>query len=755
MKINLLKKTLDFYSNFFLATQKFGRESLRVERLRNGDAIAWTAGHVILFVVFSFYAFNKNIGWLFPGGDGAYPIHILINQRIWSQFSFGLSWNPLQGLGDMDFPLNTWLVPGYALPAIILGTDSASTHLFQVASHAIFALELFVATLCLSKSLGVGWCASFSAAWLTPLLLLPYFGVPLLYPLILLAPHVATAIADSTLVLAAFVWVGKRDSLGVRAPLRDILLTTVILGFLAHMTLFSPILIAMLAQVIGFGLLGLTVCAEKGERVTKMAVLIFSLLVLVATGFASFVYGMFDYTAAHMLSNRLELDTMLKHWSSISNWFYPPASTARNLIPLAAIGFIMATVFGEKKLRAFSYVVAAIMATIFGIGAIVVETDKWRLPSLIYYEIMAIPLYVIFAAYGVVSIFRLIIAFVIKLRGSIICIEESAISRKFMVFALAVPVVAFYGTHHVNNIERVWGPLPPKDTPITLALQEKIGLAPGNSFHGRVATLLMIDKVGPVSWNDLIVKHGNLINITGNDHHWTGLWPKQVPTLFKYSSLISPPSFLTEVHLLGQPTDIQFRNAIMLRRADYRALGMFGVRYVITDTHLPPPFRLELSEKADSYVVYLYEVPHANLGTYSPVETVVANSYAEAMDQLADHKFDPERKVILFESMPVEYQGALSPANSITLRTIRGGLEIEARSDGNSMVLIPFEFSRCLTLESEIGGNDQPQLLRADAVLTGVLFHTHLKAKISYFTSPFHGSGCRIEDARDFSQLAH
>ena len=81
------------------------------------------------------------------------------------------------------------------------------------------------------------------------------------------------------------------------------------------------------------------------------------------------------------------------------------------------------------------------------------------------------------------------------------------------------------------------------------------------------------------------------------------------------------------------------------------------------------------------------------------------------------------------------------------LSVIRGGLHVSGRSDGTSLVVLPQEFSNCLRARDE-----RVRLVRADLILTGVIFSDSVDTDISLDFGIF-SPGCRRADLADVKQL--
>jgi hypothetical protein len=205
--------------------------------------------------------------------------------------------------------------------------------------------------------------------------------------------------------------------------------------------------------------------------------------------------------------------------------------------------------------------------------------------------------------------------------------------------------------------------------------------------------------------------------------------------------------------MLANPDDLQMRTVAIMRRPDSHALGLLGVRFVIADVELPPPFLpvMETNTYNDERL-FLYELARVNLGKSSPTNIKVARDFDEALGEISDQKFDWEHSVVLFEGAPLP--GSLVALNTAEIRMIPGGFSVAATSAGRSLVVLPFEFSRCLRLRAARSNQElQPVLMRVNAVETGLLFEKHVEAEVQYFTGLFRNATCRLQDAKDFSKL--
>jgi hypothetical protein len=275
--------------------------------------------------------------------------------------------------------------------------------------------------------------------------------------------------------------------------------------------------------------------------------------------------------------------------------------------------------------------------------------------------------------------------------------------------------------------------LPQSETEITRILKSEIKLSPDQPFRGRLA--VMIGRIFPEKreWQHYGHVHYLVYLATGNLHDGRGLWQDDVPTLMESNTLMTPVSFAFLRDLLTDPDDSQYRTIVGMRRIDPRILKTIGVRFVITDlpisgatlrAQIPSPISPKAREffgfsylgDLNRFDLYLYEIDGVNLGQFSPTETKLACDANQALEYLADGKTALERTVVVGE----ELQGPLTEAKLELFTIGRDRYHVRASSAGRSILLLPIEFSRCLKISD--AADDAPRLLRADLLLTGVLF---------------------------------
>jgi hypothetical protein len=200
-----------------------------------------------------------------------------------------------------------------------------------------------------------------------------------------------------------------------------------------------------------------------------------------------------------------------------------------------------------------------------------------------------------------------------------------------------------------------------------------------------------------------------------------------------------------------------------------------GVRFIITDAPMPdaldgrrpsatklraeltiptPPSAqaaglLSSSQPAlESFQLYLYELENPNLGQFSPIEVKQVEDARSVREALVNPNWKLEHTVFGVIPGPGPFQKASLESFTIA----RDGYKVRAQSEGSAILLLPIEFSRCLTVRSRVDG-PPPRLFRADLVLTGVLFDHRLDADISFRVGPGEASRCRLQDADDAERM--
>jgi hypothetical protein len=174
-----------------------GSEPRRRARLLTG-----LATNLISLVAFCLVAFSLNEAYLLWNMDGLHFKVMAQKQVTWLPHLLGYSANPLESLGNVWYPLNMALEPGF-----LLARDPVTAELDVVLCYTLLSLELFCSTWLLATSLGLGGFVAALAGWLLLLLAMPLWGLPFLFPMYAMAPNYP--ISQSLLVLVLFRQIGR------------------------------------------------------------------------------------------------------------------------------------------------------------------------------------------------------------------------------------------------------------------------------------------------------------------------------------------------------------------------------------------------------------------------------------------------------------------------------------------------------------------------------------------------------------------
>jgi hypothetical protein len=88
--------------------------------------------------------------------------------------------------------------------------------------------------------------------------------------------------------------------------------------------------------------------------------------------------------------------------------------------------------------------------------------------------------------------------------------------------------------------------------------------------------------------------------------------------------------------------------------------------------------------------------------------------------------------------------------------TLKGGdLRIEANSPGKSMLILPLEFSNCITFKSNDPKSGFIDAFRVDGILSGLRFDGFLDVTAELRYGVFTNNDCRLKDLDDYKTLTN
>lgn len=288
---------------------------------------------------------------------------------------------------------------------------------------------------------------------------------------------------------------------------------------------------------------------------------------------------------------------------------------------------------------------------------------------------------------------------------------------------------------------------PPKHTPSVEFLIKELALTPGSQFRGRLMTVVPANLSGPATVDMFYeIVSNRYRRFLGNDY-WIDPAASNIPTLNESHYFSTPPFFAIARIFFGSEGDGFGRTTIVLTRFDLRMARLVGARMVATNATAIPGGSLVYEAKAGDTELRIFRIDDVNVGQYSPVRARYAKNAADAIAIMRDKEFDPRLDVVVEGEIAAD----LVPATSSTVAVDRGpALVVRAASPRRSLLVLPFDYSRCLEMQATGG---RAQLIPVNLQQTGLLFEGSIEARITYRFGIFRNSRCRGDDRKRADDL--
>jgi hypothetical protein len=688
------------------------------------------AALAISLLILSLVAFHSKVPLVFYRFDGTYLLIAAVIQKTWSVSDWYFTSNPLQGIGGLELPQHNLIDPGLWL------TTHLPTSIGPTAAMTFYAVLLAVSIFCLATRLGMAPLPSIFAAWLGPLLALPYvypsFGFDFLWG----DPTYILLIAFNIAVILLFLDLGRGPFVADAA--RFLAIAAACTYEFIQFPNFVPVSLIVLAF---FGIVALVMASSMQERLVKVAAAAV-LGAFVTAVFAGLIFGLYGFAKPTFF------------WYE----FFPRPGTVRDLSFFIAdhsrwpawimygfslAGALHAALRGGPTMRPIAR--GFLVFVLVNVGVVLMVNEAWKGPRIAYIDIFAYPFYCVFAAHAVAAM------------AESLKFASRAHSRAEILALCALPWLVLIDYRPpplerplVRNLNPfIW---PPAQTPVTKFLAGEIALRPGTTFRGRVASVAGSDFEPQWVQAPFITQHnydGMNLFFSGNDHRMYGLWYYGIPTLLELNQFSSPFFHLVNARLLNAPDTKDLRSYETQSIVNDRIMALLGVRYLLSDKVLPdrtPVSHYRLVEGRDLYV---YSVPGANTAGYAVTQTQRAADGREAIALLAKPSFDPRTTAVLTtqEELP-----PLVPVSASSLTIERGGYRIEADSPGTSLLILPIEYSHCLRADLTTTSTTRPRVVRANLAMAGILFSGRMQGSLMLRYGPF-SANCRLADWRDAEAL--
>jgi hypothetical protein len=670
--------------------------------------------------------------------DGTFILSIVKSQAEWAPGVAAFFMDFLRGMGGLSFPIDTRVIPGFVI-ALFGGTGTW----LAVLSATWFACEFAVAVLLLGRAIGLPLPAALMAAWLGLLGALPYVILTPFIERLWGNPHLLSTVSFSTIALALFVPIGRvprAQSLACGAG---------IFVVLAYLALAFPLMLPVYAPVlVFFGVVCVITASTRAEVYWKLGT-----ATAIGVGYLAF-FGV--WLAGFMLYSKMTYFLSDMAPSPVT-WTWPSLLLEKPAVRPAGVAFYGIAILGgvvaafrATPLRPFAIGYLTFNGLLWAATAGLVLTGvEWRGGSPGgYFDMMIYPLHALFAANLIYLSAGHLANRLPRPRRLAGLIGTAAI------FLIPWGALAFW-TPPSKNYWRPYMafPWPPQRTAIVDFLERHIALHPGQPFGGRVVNLAGGRFVEAELPNAPMMNQHYYDALTayyvGNDNREYGFWYYDIPTLEESNSSASPFFHVLMSRLLNPKGAWFFRVHEWASVFDANVLGQLGVKYVLTEQPLPQRTPVVQMDVGASRTQYLYELTDPNISGRAASKVMVVGNAAEALARMRapDHDFRDE--AVLFEPLP---EGPLGPVRNSRLTVDRGFVTLSADADGRALLVLPVEFSRCLTFAWSKSG-EAPRVLRANLDQTAVLFRDHVEGRITLRYGPLANPDCRLRDMQDAARV--
>ncbi|MBL9084254.1 MAG: hypothetical protein JNK76_20810 [Planctomycetales bacterium] len=717
----------------------------------------------------------------YAGADGDLYTILFRQMFGFSQTGSTAGINPYQGMGSVYLPFNLWITPGYA---VMHWVDNIP--LGRVFSTNIFILELFASVVFLARAVRLPWTvslltaqfccvASFHNKWRV-------FGFINQFDL---NPGVAHFVALGNCILAMYILLGQLDRRKNLAIV--VLMPTLWFYSIACEPLFTAV---VCVPYVYYTLAAFCCARSRAELRWKGLCLAVFVAANLAVGTHDFYRALTGNIAREVFRNEIFGEIQVKELAGFA--FQGPIT--RKLFRICLFATACAVVFGARRERRFAAATLLMLLGMVGVGATFQYSKiNWTYPLPVYLEYGSYSVYAVVTAIGLLRLgqsprARNLLRFLWnKWRGFdaefFVGMNErlgrlgtavaSCVNLRLLgtyVFACGLATYALLELVTTTKIPLsarrvaamdVTARKPKYHSPIIDELKLRVAIRPGDVFRGNVITVYGRES-GPL-YNHISVPTnalpGGAYEFVATHFQtrmkWQDMWRDDLPTLDEYGQMVSPPMYYLMSRGLGSPDDYVSRNIMPdVKTFRFPLLAALGVRYAITDADWSDRGFAKCLEVVSKPGVplRLYELPMPNLGNYSPVTSHLCPTAAGAITQMKEPSFDFRTEVVLHEPLDVR----LTPARNATMRFDKGGVHVEAESDGTSLLLLPVQYSHCLTINRTADGTTPAKdirFIRANIAQTGVVFCGKLNADFSFRFGLGDNVAARLADRDDVRKL--
>ena len=646
-------------------------------------------------------------------------------QMIASGDPFSLVISPVQGLFGLSYPLNPFFNPLWLIAVLI--NDSILAH--QTTTVIVFVLLAAITTLLLSSQVKNPWFRL-----LIVFLILNMFFDNFL-PLSSLIAYPETTFSYFRLMppqnillieaLMVFYFATRKSS-----KTSNVLIVTVV-SMIALISdpfyfflYFTPVILVLAI----YYLINIT------TRWKECLVYILIGMVLFVTGPFEFPFLLKDSIARSVFNESLFHSIKAIKISSFTFQF--PQNIAYSLLLSIGLGYLW---FKKKDTLALSILCVELVFVLAGAVYLSGNTNFNFMPPLHAFESSMIVLYFVFGARGIEVFFsesRALVHFR-RLGGPLMLVVSLGfvalkVGASFSADSRARDVVEPYSNsslvmtrEHAEEVQSgsISFALGTQDSEFNEknSLPERFGLE-NRSFTQNNEGESFYDKYGRTT---------SLISY----------WLKGQSTLEENNHMTNPFYVYFFRKLFMQPDDYYGTNLNIFTRPRKHLYRMLGVEYLFSDDEALSNQVTELVLNEERF--FLHRNSDFNSGQFSPAEIQYVSDAEQAIGSLDDVSFDPTRTALIhMQEKHLISQYQLTPAQYGHITYENNRVIFEGDSEGTSLNILPVLFSNCLT------SGDGYRLVRANLILTGIIFEGAMSTKLSFEGPPFNNS-CLSKDIEE------
>ena len=536
---------------------------------------------------------------------------------------------------------------------------------------------------------------------------------------------------SASLLLFSMLFVMCVESIGVGSLRQNIIWSIAALFVLLYMCAVLTQTLVLTCSLIGsvcFGSYTKLIVDRRFDVILKRSMaLIFMSIFLWITGVVDYLSGFYRNTAATQNAREPFAPSSLRDFRSfIFDSFFPLSNGLITQIAslLMAVFFILG-LFAKKRRDVLYFSLASAFIFLF---AYRLWQRQWSFelgPRHVYLVWFLVPLYAISVAQATITVLSYLCRFI---KHPKLLLIKSTISTSLLYVPIIIVVTITLTISEVRYLGSLSRPLKVELDKTEAFLSQQIALLPDDQFNGRLVDLM---------------EHTN----------FEALFEERIPAINDISHLVTPLSFDFYQHYLFDPETTQIRNHYKFVDRNAAIYSLLGVKFLRTEDLKSP-----LSDLSDdnSYPPkqfaendYLIELKNPNIGDYSPTKLYEVGSLAETFETIDNGDFSLLDNVVVYK--PIDPN--LVKAESSKITNASGDMIIRANSQGKSLLIIPLEFSNCLSFKSNDSKSNLIDSFRVNGILTGLLFEKNLNVTAELRYGIFTNTGCRLKDLEEYRFL--